>query len=33
MAAEYYPEGKLYGGEAMHGKAPSYVRERPHAGK
>lgn len=29
MAAEYYPEGKLHGGDAMHGKAPSYVRERP----
>jgi transcriptional regulator GlxA family with amidase domain len=29
MAAEYYPEGKLHGGDVMHGKAPSYVRERP----
>jgi transcriptional regulator GlxA family with amidase domain len=29
MAAEYYPDGKLYGGEAMHGKAPRYVRESP----
>jgi hypothetical protein len=26
MAAEYYPDGKLYGGDAMHGKAPAYVR-------
>jgi transcriptional regulator GlxA family with amidase domain len=29
MAAEYYPEGKLHGGEAMHAKAPRYARERP----
>jgi transcriptional regulator GlxA family with amidase domain len=33
MAAEYYPEGKLHGGDAMHGKAPSYVRERPRSAK
>jgi transcriptional regulator GlxA family with amidase domain len=33
MAAEYYPEGKLHGGEAMHGKAPSYVRERRPSAK
>ena len=33
MAAEYYPEAKLHGGEAMHGKAPGYVRERPQAAK
>jgi transcriptional regulator GlxA family with amidase domain len=29
MAAEYYPEAKLYGGDAMHAKAPAYVRDRP----
>jgi hypothetical protein len=28
MAAEYYPEAKLHGGDAMHGKAPSYVRSK-----
>jgi transcriptional regulator GlxA family with amidase domain len=28
MAAEYYPEGRLLGGDAMHGKAPAYVRQR-----
>jgi transcriptional regulator GlxA family with amidase domain len=33
MAAEYYPEGRLLGGEAMHGKAPSYVRDRPKPAK
>jgi transcriptional regulator GlxA family with amidase domain len=26
MAAEYYPDHKLYGGQAVHGKAPSYVK-------
>jgi transcriptional regulator GlxA family with amidase domain len=29
MAAEYYPDAKLYGGDAMHAKAPAYVRDRP----
>lgn len=28
MAAEYYPPGTLHGGEAMHGRAPEYVRAR-----
>lgn len=29
MAAEYYPETRLRGGEAMHGKAPAYVLRDP----
>ena len=33
MAAEYYPEGKFYGGEAAHAKAPQYALTPAKPGK
>ena len=32
MAAEYYPQGKFYGGEAAHAEAPGYALP-PERGK